>query len=160
MIKDMNAVYRTQFLSGSSSVVHFSVISRQKSVVTLELPTWEASDLSEVTVSWGGTASLSTLRCECGDSTMAWQSFEPVDDTTLLCEVRVTSILVGLGEIWRSGPGETGSGCRLYRDWDCPGLRCSSLQTSWDKKEKFSHSSPMQIFSWLRSVRSFCLSQT
>lgn len=116
MIKDMNAVYRTQFLSGSSSVVHFSVISRQKSVVTLELPIWEGSDLSEVTVSWGGTASLSTLRCECGGSTMAWQSFKPGDDTTLLCEVRVMSILVGLGEIRGSGPGETGSGCKLYSD--------------------------------------------
>lgn len=109
MIKDMNAVYQSQFLSGSSSVVHFSVISWQKSVVTLELAMWEDSDLSEVTVSWGGTASLSTLRCECGGSTMVWQSFEHGDNTMLLCEVRVTSILVGLGEILRSE-------CRLYRD--------------------------------------------
>lgn len=77
---------------------------------------WEDSDLSEVTVPWGGTASLSTLRCECGGSTMAWQSFKPGDNTTLLCEVRVTSILVGLGEILRSGPDETGFECRLYRD--------------------------------------------
>lgn len=112
----MNAVYRTQIFSGSSSVVHFSVISWQKSVVTLELAMWEDSDLSEVTVPWGGTASLYTLRCECGGSTMAWQSFEPGDDTTLLSEVRVTSILVGLGEILRFGPNETGSECRLYRD--------------------------------------------
>lgn len=65
MLKDKNAVYQTQFLSGSSSVVHFSVISWQKSIVTLELPIWEGSDLAEVTVSWGGTASLSTLMCGC-----------------------------------------------------------------------------------------------
>lgn len=123
MITDKNAIYRTSFLSGSSSVVHFSVISWQKSVVTLELPTWEGSDLSEV-----------TLRCKCaGGSATAWQPVKPGDNTTLLCEVRVTSILVGLGEILRSvsvGLDETGSGCRLYRDRDCSGLHCSSLQTS------------------------------
>lgn len=154
MLKDKNAVNQTQFLSGSSSVVHFTLISWQKSNVTLELPVWEGS------VSWGGTASRSTLRCGCEGSAMVWQSG---DDTTLPCAVRVMSILVGLGEILRSVPVEpdkTGSCCRLYRDRDWSGLRCSSLQTSWDRKEKFSHSSPMQVFKWLRSVRSFCLSQT
>lgn len=160
MLKDKNAVYQAQFLSVSSSVVHFTVISWQKSNVTFELLVWEGSDLTEVTVSWGGTASRSTLRCGCEGSAVVWQSG---DDTTLPCEVRVMSILVGLGEILRSVPVEpdkTGSWCRLYRDGDWSGLRCSSLQTSWDRKEKFSHSSPMQVFKWLRSVRSFCLSQT
>lgn len=58
---------------------------------------------------------LSIFRCEYG----VWLSVKPGDDTTLLCDVRVKSILVGIGEILRSvppGPDESGSGCRLYRD--------------------------------------------
>lgn len=47
-----------------------------------------------------------------------------------------------------------------FRDWTCSGLSCLSLQTSWDRQEKFSHSSPMHSFSWFLSVSSLSFSFT
>lgn len=146
----------TQLFLGCSSVVHFSVISWQKSLVTFEPFVWsKGSDLTDVTASW--SIAVSTRRC------LAWQSLNLGDVTTVPWEVSVRSILVGLGEILLSVLVEldkTGSECRWYRLWVCPGMCCSSLQTSWDKKEKFSQSSPIHTFSWFRSVRSFCRSLT
>lgn len=149
---------KTQLFLACSSVVHFSHISWQKSLVTFEPLVWsKGSDLPDVTASGSITSSPCTRRC------LAWQSLNLEDVSTVLWEVSVRSILVGLEEILLSVPVEldkTGSECRWYRYWVCPGICCSSLQTSWDKKEKFSQSSPIQTFSWFRSVRSFCRSDT
>lgn len=116
--------------------MHFSVISWQKSTVTVGLHT------SSVDPSTSGHSGFSwpasdTTTPGCLSSSPPWPD-EPSSEE-------------GDGGLdVRSMLAETGGGWGL----------CTSRHTCWERKERFCHSSDIQTFSWLRSLSSFSFSHT
>lgn len=155
---------------GCSSVVHLSVISWQKSTVTVWLLGSRGGPLSEKVPG----SVPSSLRAEVqfseallgaqggpGGAAPCSKQQGTVSPAAHGGAARFCSTPKGAGLILEAVGRPMGLRTGQYRcrAWTCSGL-WMSRQTSWERQEKLSSSSPMHAFSWFLSDSSFSFSHT
>lgn len=134
--------------------MHFSVISWQKSTVTVGLHT-SPGDPSTSGQSSCPRPGMSAPHC-LSSRTLWLRPTSERHAASLCCDTGDLGWDEPLSEEGddgldvRSMLAETGGG------W----LPCTSLHTCWERKERFCHSSVIQTFSWLRSLSNFSFSHT